>query len=84
MFNTHHGILGAKSNSMGAYLRDLTTHTTAGLGTLPKSRAGDFQKNIVNERNRHMHQPGQYPQTHQEILALLGEMDACLSEVLAL
>jgi len=83
-FNTYHGILGAKSCSLGSYLRDLHQHRKLGLGTLPKSRVQDFQKNIVDERNRYMHSPGQYPQSKDEILTLLGEMDSCLSEVLAL
>ena len=83
-FNTYHGILGTNSHSLGQYLWDLNRHGKAGLGALARLRVQTFQKNIVTERNRYMHVPGQYPQSKDEILTLLGEMDACLAEVLAL
>lgn len=83
-FNQHHGILGSKSHALGKYLWDLNKHASVGLGILPEPRVKSFIKSIVVERNRYMHQPGQYPSTKEEILALLTEMDACLTEVLAL
>ena len=83
-FNTHHAILRPKSYSLGAYLYDLHLHNNAGLGTLPKTRLDHFYNRIARERNRYMHQPGQYPSDKQEIMTLLAEMDSCLTEVLNL
>lgn len=83
-FLTHHGIpLGGRS--LGSYLTGLKNnagHTT--LSPLLEVSRLRYQTNIADPRNQYMHQAGAYPNTDGDIMTLVSEMHACLTEVLAL
>lgn len=66
--------------------RMLTQLESKGLGgrKLPNGTAAQFQKRIVDERNRFMHQADVYPTHDGEIATLLSEMHACLTQVFRL
>ena len=71
--------------SMGSYLIALETHKlTTGLGNLPKQSRIHFQKTIVDERNRYLHQAGAFPNSDPQIDILLSEIHTCLSTVIGL
>ena len=71
--------------SLGGYLRQLGGHGSTTLkGALSTAHRSRFQKTIVDVRNRFMHEAGAYPQSDQEVGALLSEMQSCLVEVLSL
>lgn len=85
-FTDHHGIRG-NSDTLGAILFRIHDHNRlAGvpIAKLPAARRTYFQNNIVNHRNRYMHQAGQAPANDGEVRTLIGEMDTCLNEVFAL
>lgn len=71
-------------NSLGGYLTSLTKPSVPGMRKLRESQKARYQQNIVEVRNRYMHEAGAFPNTETQITQLLGEMEACLSEVLSL
>lgn len=83
-----HGCRNPKSTglpkSLGQYLNALHFHQSAGLRTITALQRSHFQKQIVDPRNRYMHEAGAYPTADVELQSLLSEMDTCLSVVLRL
>jgi len=82
-FLTFYGV--APGNSLGAYLtrlRDNNGHPD--IAALPAASRTRFQNQIVNLRNRYMHEAGAFPASDGETMQLLSEMHDCLVEVLAL
>jgi hypothetical protein len=69
--------------ALDPYFKQLVNHSQSGFGTLPEGRRKFFKKRIINRRNSYMHQSGRFPSS-REIEMLLSDMDACLSEILAL
>jgi hypothetical protein len=82
-FTTLHSIT-VHTSSLGGYLRALEIHTRPGMSQLPNAQRRQFQSNIVNVRNRYMHEAGAYPANDAEIQTLLSEMDNCLITILSL
>lgn len=82
-FNTYHVVSCRKS--LGGYLMGLTNHRSATLkGKLASAEKVRFQKEIVDLRNKYMHEAGAFPKDDKEILAFLAEMEFCLTTVLGL
>lgn len=76
---------GTPPHSMGNYLTCLTNHPNAAISKLASNRRRHFQNNLVNIRNTYLHQPGAFPPvTGATVPDLLSEMEACVTEVLAL
>lgn len=76
---------GAPPHSMGNYLMCLTTHSNTAISQLAAARRSHFQANLVSVRNMYLHQPGAFPPVAgNTVPALLSEMEACVTEVLAL
>lgn len=81
-FLDYHGCRGeAKPPSLGGYLKILTglTELTTRTGyvtpnRLPQHARDGYQKKIVKNRNRYMHESGKYPVNDAEISDLLAEM----------
>lgn len=63
--------------SLGAYLLVLTQH-----GVLSENQRKDFQKSVVDKRNKYMHEAGAMP-NKLEADAILNEMHSCLVFVLS-
>lgn len=82
-FTALHGIT-VRPPALGKYLSALETHSRPGLSRLPNAQRLQFQLNIVDVRNRYMHEAGAYPANDAEIQTLLSEMDNCLITVLSL
>ncbi len=83
-FVSYYGIT-CTTPSLGGYLRALeTASSTHRLQDLSPAQRLYYQRQIVGPRNRYMHEAGAAPASHHELLALLSEMQACLSEVLNL
>ncbi len=61
------------------YVRD---NTGPNGNNLPESWRSTYQTNIVNGRNRYMHQAGHFPGNSTEIATLLKWMERCLTHVL--
>ena len=72
------------TRSLGGYLRALRDHTEPTLRTLSAREADRFHKTIVVKRNRYMHEAGAFPRIPTEIESIVGEMESCLSQVVAL
>lgn len=67
------------STSLGRMLRQLESPGLHG-NQLPAGTAAYYQACIVNSRNRYMHEAGTFPSVAMEILTLLSDMDACLTQ----
>ncbi|MEU2032756.1 hypothetical protein [Nocardia amamiensis] len=67
----------AKTPSLGFYIAVLATHKV-----LTTKQRDDFQKAIVNKRNRYMHRAGAMP-NKMDANSILNEMHTCLSIVLS-
>ncbi|HEX8360453.1 MAG TPA: hypothetical protein VF613_10110 [Longimicrobium sp.] len=77
--------VGAKvPHSLGQYIHLLENHTDVTIGRLPAGSKGRYQTTIANPRNRFMHEAGAYPAHDRDIRSLLGEMQACITAVLAI
>ncbi|WP_405180803.1 hypothetical protein [Nocardia sp. NBC_01377] len=66
---------GKPKFGLGAYLIELQIH-----GVLTPRQRDNFQKAIVDKRNRYMHQAGTMP-NRLEANTILNEMDTCLSVI---
>lgn len=76
---------GTPPHNMGNYLTCLTNHPNPAISKLASNRRSHFQNNLVNIRNMYLHQPGAFPPvTGNTVPDLLSEMEACVTEVLAL
>ena len=75
---------GQTPDSLGKYLYLLANHTTNGPGKLPQASRVRFQNSIVDHRNTYMHRAGAFPANERDILRLLAEMHACLTQVTVL
>jgi len=74
-----------QGNSLGGYLWSLTRHQSATLRTrLSGTARHHFQQEIVDKRNRYMHEAGSYPGNAAEVENLLSEMQDCIATVVAL
>jgi hypothetical protein len=82
-FVLHHAIPNG-GNSLGGYLHALVHHLLPHLNTLPAARRLHFQNQIVAIRNRYLHEAGTFPANDQALATLVGEMEACLTEVFSL
>ena len=83
-FVSHHGCCSPGSKppkSLGQYLFALHNHTVVGLGQLADAHRRRFNSNIVNPRNRYMHEAGAFPIADSDIQTLLSEMHTCLAVV---
>ena len=88
-FLNYHGC--RNNRSLGGYLRTLADlkHLTRRRGAIPPSNLSQharhrYQKSIVDNRNRYMHESGEYPVNDDELSNLLAEMHDCLTTVLSL
>lgn len=70
-------------SSLGKYLYRLTQPGSR-VAQLPIASRRRYQGSIVDTRNRYAHEAGAFPASDQELAALLSEMEACVSEVVAL
>lgn len=70
--------------ALGGYLKSLTEHSNPALNSLSQAERSRFQREIVNIRNKYMHEAGSFPNQEQVVTNLLSEMHACLSRVTAL
>jgi hypothetical protein len=66
-------------SSLGRMLHQLETTGIHG-NQLPAGTAMYFPARVVNVRNRYMHEAGAFPAAQSEIIALLSNMDACLTQ----
>lgn len=82
-FTDHHGCRG-NSGSLGQYLQQLTNHRVRGIRQLNQAKRTHFQRNIVDKRNKYMHEAGAFPTNDGEIIRLLAEMQNCLVEIVNL
>ncbi|MEU2040433.1 hypothetical protein [Nocardia niwae] len=73
----HKGWSPQKNFSLGSYIIELEKR-----GVLTMRQRVDFQRNIVDKRNRYMHRAGAMP-NRLDANSVLNEMDSCLSFVLA-
>jgi hypothetical protein len=67
-------------HSIGGYLNWLTTHSSTTISKLPTTKKTYYQKTIIDVRNLYAHEAGQNPSDAQ-LIALLSEMEACVTEV---
>lgn len=74
----------ADQHSLGAYLTLLVNHTRAGVGRLSERERRRYQDQIVDLRNRYMHEAGAFPSSGNDITVLLNEMYDCIARVSAL
>lgn len=77
------GLHPVPTTSLGKSLfaiQDAPAGLLAGSFTMRKR----FQNSIVRQRNTYMHEAGKFPAGDYEIRVLLGEMEHCVSVVLAL
>ncbi|WP_194664144.1 hypothetical protein [Vibrio anguillarum] len=65
-------------------MKSLTEHSNPALNSLSQAERSRFQREIVNIRNKYMHEAGSFPNQEQVVTNLLSEMHACLSRVAAL
>lgn len=81
-----HGWNVDRLHGIGKYLNELRdrAHHAPPIAPLSGVSAARYTRTIARARNRYLHQAGAYPAHDQEGLALLGEIDACLAEILAL
>ena len=79
----HHKCTG-KRTSLGANLINLKTPSISSTSRLTDDEVGHYQTNIVNVRNRYMHQAGTSPVSNSEVDKLLSYMHACLARVAAM
>lgn len=83
-FTTQHGCLPIKKfRTLGGYLSQLTRNNPS-LSKLSHHEKSNFQKDIVELRNRYMHEAGAYPTSEAQVLGLLSDMESCLLRVLNL
>ena len=82
-FTDVHGCLPS-SPSLGRYLYELQSGNCTSLKRLRKPERVRYQKQIVDLRNKYMHEAGLMPADDSEVLTLLAEMQACLQRVLSL
>jgi hypothetical protein len=69
---------------MGDYLKWLERNNINGVAKMPGTSREAFMRRIVDKRNRYMHQAGAFPRDDAEVAQLLSEMEACISQVVAL
>lgn len=69
--------------ALGAYLKCFSDHKVAGVGHLPEPERRRYQKLIVAQRNRFMHEADTFPSTYEE-RKVLAEMETCLAVLVAL
>lgn len=72
------------SPSLGRYLYELKSGNCTSLRRISEQERDHYQTQIVDLRNRYMHEAGLMPANDSEILTLLAEMEACLQRVLTL
>lgn len=77
-------VLLASERSLGAYLKRLCNPGVPGMGSIKPSERANWQRRIVDLRNRYMHQAGASPAGINEIERLLSEMQSCLTRSLVL
>jgi hypothetical protein len=83
VFLDHHRC--PSGTSLGRHLKNLTEHRSPTLpNRLSQQARHRYQNTIVKNRNRYMHESGQYPSNDAEITNLLSEMHDCLVTVLSL
>lgn len=82
-FTTLHGCQPS-SPSLGKYLYALNDGRCASLGTITDQERDHYLAQIVQLRNKYMHEAGEMPADDSEVLTLLAEMQACLQRVLTL
>lgn len=75
-----------KFRSLHGYLRLLCygEPATVSIRKLEESYLEKYQKNIIDKRNRYMHEADAFPMYDLEILILLSEMNECLARVYSL
>ena len=71
-------------SSLGSYLHKLKSGKCASPGRISEQERDHYQAEIVDLRNRYMHEAGLMPANDSEVLTLLAEMEACLQRVLSL
>jgi len=76
--------LQVRTPSLGSYIYSLAHHSSNGLQTLSSAERARFQSEIVDKRNKFMHEAGAYPNQVQVVNRLLSEMQTCLTRVAAL
>jgi hypothetical protein len=81
-FTAHHGC-PVNGSSLGSYLYGLKTQTSTLTGAISEADRDNYQTKIVNRRNTYMHEAGAFP-SERDVRTLLADMEACLSQVLAL
>lgn len=70
--------------SLGRYLYALKDGKCASLRKISGRERRRYQAQIVQLRNKYMHEAGEMPADDSEVLTLLAEMQACLQRVLSL
>ncbi len=83
VFTGSYGI-PVRRRSLGNYLIALRDHAQPSLRTLSPNQVTRFMKAIVDKRNKYLHEAGAFPRIPTEIDGILGEMESCLSQVVAL
>ncbi len=82
-FTKLHGCL-PPNPSLGSYLYALRNGKCPSLKPISDAERRHYQAQIVQLRNRYMHEAGLMPANESEVLTLLAEMEACLQRVLSL
>jgi len=82
-FTDLHGCLPSRP-SLGRCLYALKSGNCASLEQICEQERHHYQTQIVDLRNRYMHEAGLMPANDSEVLTLLAEMEACLQRVLSL
>lgn len=82
-FTDLHGC-SPSSPALGRYLYALRNGNCTSLGRISEQERDRYQTQIVDLRNRYMHEAGLMPANDSEVLTLLAEMEACLQRVLTL
>ena len=72
------------SRSLGQSLHRLRNNAGPSIASLPEQSRIRYQTNIVEHRNRYMHEAGAFPSSDTEVDNLLSEMEFCIAEILSL
>lgn len=66
-----------RANTLGQYL-----HQIKSSGKISDSKRRFYQKEIVDERNKYMHEAGLFPNDDNKVFTLISHMHTCISDIL--
>lgn len=83
VFTNFHNI--PSRSSLGGYLTSLVGHNSLTIQNhLNQADKDQFQRDIVDKRNKYMHEAGAFPLNDMEVGTLLSNMQVCMSIVISL